>query len=315
MIAPGTGLTPGELGRKLLSGPFCIAVHMHADRDALASAWAIQRSFGSPSIWAPGGLDRGASAMAAVMGIVAVESKPECSRLLVVDTQDIPQLDGPGVELMILDHHPIQGGPPQCTHCIDAEARSCSELALRVVEGAGLSIDGPSAEALAAGILADTGRFRRGSAATFAAVARLLEVAGSDIEHLLLKFGQGKERGEQIAVLKGLERMRHVEKRGLFLCSSEVSSYESSVASAIVGAGADASFVASDREGRIRVTARLSQRGIECGLDLPSILGDVARQFGGRSGGHAGAAVLECTGDPEALLNACISRCASSIRG
>lgn len=293
-----------------------MALHGHADPDAVGSAYALSSSYAASGIWAPGGLDRRAKALANVLGITLITGVTKVDRLLVVDTPDtsqfsIERLGRP--EVLLLDHHSVSSPIDADVIYNDPAAPACCDIVFEMLEAAGKSVDGKQSVALLAGILNDTGRLRRGDAGMFLRVSRMLDASGMRIEEVLDRLEPAKEQSEQVAIFKGLERMRHRSEGSFFLCWSEVSSYESSVASSIVASGADVALVASDRKGQVRVTGRCSQRAVSAGLNIASVFTGISAEFGANSGGHAGAAVLDATGDPEAILNAAVDACAERL--
>ncbi len=304
--------TLAEFSDALRTGAFCIAVHGHADPDALGSAYAISFSYPATGIWAPEGLDRRAQLLAKLLDIRTVKDAGTPTRLLVVDTPDTAQLhisEMGDPEVLLLDHHVKSASVQADAYFIDETARSCSEIVLKMLEGSGHRPGRAQAMALLAGIMHDTGKLRRGDASTLAGCSRLLEIAGIDMEKLLESLEASRDASEQNAVLKGLERMRHKGSGRYFISWSEVSSFESSVAASMVAAGSDVALVASEQKGSVRISARCSQRAVSAGLSIASVLSSVSAEFGTTSGGHAGAAVLEGTGDAEAIMNAAVSAC------
>ncbi len=296
--------------------PFYIALHEHADPDAVGSAYAVFTAYRASGIWAPGGLDRRAKALVNALGIGLVTTVSGVERLLVVDTPDTSQFSPEDIgrpEILLLDHHFVPSGADADVFYTDPAASACSDIVFEMLEAGGKTIDKKQAIALLAGILSDTGRLRRGDAGMLLRVSRLLDASGMRIEEILDWLEPDRDLSEQTAIFKGLERMRHRNEGNFFLCWSEVSSYESSVASSMVAAGADVALVASDRKGQVRVAGRCSQRAVSAGLNLATVFSDISTDFGASSGGHAGAAVLEATGDPEALLNATVAECAAVL--
>lgn len=306
----------GEFSKLLSEGNFVVALHRHADPDAVGSAFAIASCFHASGIWAPGGFDRNGLALARFLGLSFLPSPAGARRLLAVDTSDTAQFDSgreAGMEVLLLDHH--FSSPPVMAdiYYLDMKSRSCSEIVLDLIDSSGAAIGERQAIALLWGAISDTGRFRRGDASTLQKCSRLLSISGIDMEHALSITEEQRDTPELIAVFKGLERMKHAPAGRYMICWSGVSSYESAVASAMVSAGADAAFVASDRDGDVRLSGRASQRAVNAGLNLVRVFAAVSVEFGASSGGHAGASVIEARGDPEALINACVKECTSAL--
>lgn len=302
----GRRVSPEEITRIISSTLCTFGLHSHADPDCLASAYALQRRFGG-SIWAPGGLDRSAMQLQRLLSIQIGDS-PQGQTLVVVDTPDISQFSGEWKEVLLIDHHPSTGEGADYFY-IDTAASSCSEIVLSMVG----DTDVPSSIALLSGILHDTGRLKRGSPATLRSCALLLEKTGMDMEQLLNRISTERDASETVAVLKGLERMRHTSVSGLIIGWTQVSAFESSVASAMLTAGCSIAFVASQKGEHVRLSARGDGRATAAGVNLNELVRLVSGDFGGKGGGHQGAAVMEAEGDCEAMLNALVSRCSSFI--
>ena len=307
-----------EIAAELGGKSFYVALHRHADPDALGSAYALTDAFGGLGILAPGGLDRNAQQLAGVLDVNFVSSPDASSNLVVVDTPDTSQLGGELLEkrrVIVIDHHSGERPAMADAYYADDQAFSCSEIVMDIIVQSGRSIGTKGAKALLSGIFSDTGGLRRGDAGTFFRVSGLLAASGMNMEEALAEFRENRDKSEQVAILKGLERMRHTTAGAFFIGMSQVSSYESSVASAILRAGADVALVASDREGTVRVSGRSSFRATESGLNLADVFTRVSYGFNASSGGHRGAAVLEGKGDPEAFLNACAAECSRILEG
>jgi nanoRNase/pAp phosphatase (c-di-AMP/oligoRNAs hydrolase) len=290
-----------------------LAMHPHADIDCLASAYALSASFRISSLWAPFKLDKFALAAAERYAIQPSPELPaETRRVIFVDTNEAraaeyPDLDGK--EIFIIDHHQTGDTTRADASFIDVESPSCSELVVEILEAGGIEPSKEVAELLIMGILFDTGRFRRGKASTLKKCASLLETAGARLESSKLNPEIPMDGSEQTAILKGMQRMVFRSAGGCIVCCSHTSAYESSVASALLKTGCDVAFVASETDGAVRVTGRSGPKGIDASIDLVALFERIADGFGGKSGGHTGAAVLNTDGEMEAILNSCAAEC------
>ncbi len=298
--------------------PSAIALHPGADVDCLASAYALSSTFGIDYLWAPFGMDRIASAAAENYGVqTSAETPPPAIRRIVfVDTSGSRIAEYTGIgdrEIFIIDHHQSSGDFGARAYIIDPAAPSCSEIIVEIIEECGLTASCKAAELLVLGMLYDTGRFRRGTAKTLRKCASMLEIAEAGLGELVARTEIVRESAEQTAILKGMQRMVFRTAGGYMVCCSHTSAYESSVASALIGAGCDVAFVASSSEGAVRVTGRTGERAARASINLVTLFGRIASGFGGTCGGHAGAAGLNTEGDMESVLNSCAAECLEYI--
>ncbi|MBX8636149.1 MAG: DHH family phosphoesterase [Thermoplasmata archaeon] len=318
-IKSGSAHSASSMARLLADGtPSVIALHPGADVDCLASAYALSSSFHIDYLWAPYGLDRIASAEAELHGIRTNEGLLPSSarRVIFVDTSESRISEYPGIEnmeIVIIDHHQMSGNSAAHAFLINQESPSCSEIIIEVLEAAGFAPAKEAAELLVLGMVFDTGRFRRGGASTLRKCAAMLEIAQTRLDDLVSRTESARERSEQTAILKGLQRMVFRTAGGYTVCCSHTSSYESSVASALLGAGCDVAFVGSSSDGAVRVTGRTGPRMAGASINLVALFRQIAAGFGGTCGGHAGAAVLNTEGELEAILNSCAAECLEQI--
>jgi len=238
----------------------------------------------------------------------------EADILFMVDTNNTEQLEdlkGPveararEVPLVVIDHHARHPDTERLAalYIVDDSASSTCELVLRLYEELGLKLDKRVAEALFLGIAYDTRHLVFASASTFLAVARLVE-AGARPRELFPLLTVEMDYSERVARLKACMRAR-VYKFGEWLVAfSHVSAFQASAARALLSLGADLAIVAGEREGRLRVSMRAtnkfaSQTGIHLGRDLARPLGEL---INGMGGGHALSAGANGEGEPEEAI-------------
>ncbi|MBX8644791.1 MAG: DHH family phosphoesterase [Thermoplasmata archaeon] len=286
-------------------------LHPHPDADCVASAYALYSAFPGAAIWSPSKPDRFAQLMIERHSIPVAEEFPDQADLAVI-------LDTPhtafvrdhlkrGTSIMVIDHHE-QGQTEENGVTLSLtvpRAPSCSEIVAELLLHAGRRPERNAAEVLLIGILSDTGGLKRATASTLRTCASLLELAGLEIQSPALSRSVPMEEGEQVAVLKGMQRMVYRRVGGFTVCCTHSSAFESTVASVLLSAGADAVFVAAESGGFVRVTGRASERVLARGFNLVTLFRSIAAGFGGETGGHPGAAVLKSEADMEALLNSC----------
>ncbi|MFD4192953.1 MULTISPECIES: DHH family phosphoesterase [Amycolatopsis] len=176
-----------------------LLAHVRPDADALGSALALGRalyqrgatvrvSFAEPAEVPESlrGLD------ADNLFVPADEVPPSAGLLVCLDTPSPARLGSlagrvdatraAGGEVLVVDHHAsnLRYGS---VHLVDDTAEATAVLVLALLDELGVALDEPIARCLYAGLVTDTGGFRRARPSTHRAAARLLE-AGVDPDRL-----------------------------------------------------------------------------------------------------------------------------------
>ncbi len=289
--------------------------HRNADPDAIGSSFALARAFGG-SIGAVDDLSRIGASLAHAIGAPLLIDPPldDYDLVVLVDTsvamqagQRLPDLYG------LVDHHLDAGLLDQAHFYIQRPASSTSEIVWNILKASGRRPGREAALGLMAGIISDTGRFKRASPETFAAASELLAAGGFDYQEALDALAVPSNFSQRIAVLKAASRCK-IERQGDWLIAwTSVNSFEGSASMALLELGADVALVAGRHGDKVRISARSSREAARMGLNLAEALSGTAREFGGEGGGHRSAAALEAAGDPYAILDSCRKRVASSL--
>lgn len=168
-----------------------LVAHVQPDADALGSALALglalcQRgatvrvTFGEPAA-APESL-RALDVAGLIVPPDEVPAEPEL--LIALDTANRARLGclasrvDTARAVLVVDHH-LTNERFGTHHLIDVRAEATAVLALRLIDELGVRLDEPMARCLYAGLVTDTGCFRRADEGTHAIAARLL-TAGVD---------------------------------------------------------------------------------------------------------------------------------------
>lgn len=308
-----------DIVSRLSSARKLILLHGNADPDALGSAFALAKAFPPADIMPVEGLDRTSKNLSNRLGIEVLDQpRDEYPLLVVVDTSSPDQLGGYSHingEMIIIDHHcPTDKWMERGTYLCDEGKRSCAEVVLDLIDHARRPITKEMALALCAGILTDTGHFRFANPASLRAYARLMEVAGVDMDDIMALTDSPTDISERVAQMKGGQRMRFERVGDYIVAISQGSSFESSVCKSLLSLGADVAFVASQRDHEFRLSARARQDLVRKGLHLGQLLGDVGEETANDGGGHGGAAGLVGVGDAEAILNICMHKALAFLR-
>lgn len=296
----------------LRAGSLLHLMHVNADCDCIGSAFALQAAFGG-TVGAPGGVSAPGRRLAARLGL-EVDEHPDPSahgQSVVLDCSTRVQLGplaGKVPRPVLFDHHAYGDAWEEAVAVVRDPGRSSTcEVVLRFLQDAGVPLTREMALALATGIVSDSASFRFANEDTFRAMADLCAVGGftlQDIHALLEETEEGDDYSRRMANLKAGQRAYVEDVRGYLLAISEVGAHEASASKGLVRLGADCAFVAAERDGAIRVSARGSQALTEAGVNLGHLVNAVATRLGVSGGGHAGSAGMNGPADPQEALAA-----------
>ncbi len=290
--------------------------HRNADPDAIGSAFALQHAFGG-TMGVIEDLSRSGKALADAIGaeILINPSIDDFEFTVVVDASVKLQLGNISLaKYAVVDHHLDKGLLAEAQFYIQRPASSTAEIVWKIHQEARVQANEDMALGLLMGIIADTGRFRRGSPESFRAAADLLERCGRGYEEVLGVISAPTDISQRIAVLRAASRAE-VERYGDWLiATTEINAFEGSAAMALIDLGADAAFAASRRDDISRVSGRAGRTVVRAGLNLAELMGSVAKAYGGEGGGHRAAAALEADGEPSVLLEECKKKAVESLK-
>lgn len=305
----------------LNEGPNAIFLHSNADLDCVGAALALARHFGNSTLYAPAGVSHLGKKLLGRLGadIVSDCNSSEGINIIVVDAQSDSSLGYSGVQwcnATVIDHHSQTGAcaAPRCF--IDPRATSSCELVWNLL-GRPEKISPDIGFALMAGIFADTGHLKRGTARTLANSSEILAASGLCLEDIQAAFDSAEDQdiSRRISRLKGVQRMRFDRIGEWIVAATETGAFESAACHALLSIGADVAFTASQKEGSFRITGRANQAAIVAGISLGELFSAIATECGGEGGGHDGAAGLSGKGDAEAFLTICMSNAMKFLKG
>ena len=220
--------------------------------------------------------------------------------LVLVDTSTTQQLDewrsrveGSGKPILVVDHHTIHPGMRKIASLmlVDTEVRSTCEIVYELCCRTKVNISRKDALGLFLGILYETKNLRYASTKTFQVVAELLKY-GVKSEEAFQALVSPMSRSERIARIKAASRLKLLNVGNWLLVSTQVGSYEASVARALLGLGADVVVVSGEKKEKVRVSLRstpqfFEKTGIHLGRDVAISLGEM---LSGMGSGHPTAA-------------------------
>jgi len=249
-----------------------VVTHRRADADALACAKVLQLV-----------LERLGVTVAAVVCPEGPQLKG-CTRELpndvdlyvLVDVASLSQVPPLRGRYFKIDHHHVGDDIPG----IVVQRPSCTEIALKLAEEAGVELTPEVAKLAVLGIYADTVRLKRADAETLKLLAKLLEKTGGTLGDLIREEEKAEEPQRVVALLKGMKRLEAYRSSLGVICISHVGAYEADVASLLLSIGCSVALVASRKEDGVHVVMR--SRGFDVATLAKSL---------GTGGGHKEAAV------------------------
>lgn len=271
-------------------------LHVNADPDCVGSAFALREAFGG-TVAQTQGMNRAGERLAKQLSFSPepIAHPQNFSLHVAVDAGSRSSL-GPLADLPVclVDHHrygDLHDAAPVAAW--DPARASCAEVALALLDRAGVAPSPLAARALLTGLVTDTARFRHADAEALRAAARLVELSGMRIEDVYASLSDEEEedadtRDARLATLRAAQRAEVVEMHGFLVATSRVGSYDALAAAALVRSGADVAVVAIERGELARMSLRASPRAR--GLHLGELANAVGRASGWSAGGHEGAA-------------------------
>lgn len=294
-----------------------LVAHVHPDADALGSALAlglalrrrgaaVRVSFGAPA-QTPESL-RGLDVADLIVPPDQVPERPEL--LVAVDTGSRSRLGclsgrvDTASAVLVIDHH-ATNERFGTHHLVDPGAEATAVLVLELLDALEVGLDEPMARCLYAGLVTDTGCFRRAAPGTHVLAARLL-AAGADPNAIARELLDTHPFGwlAMLGAVLGRARLEPAAARGLGLVHTTVLLADvADLRDEEVGSVVDLVRTASEAEvaavlketgpDRWSVSLRARQR-----LDVSA----AAAEFGG--GGHRLAAGFTAEGTAEDVLGA-----------
>jgi bifunctional oligoribonuclease and PAP phosphatase NrnA len=313
------------------AGQVALLCHQNADPDAVCSSFVLQKLLEKLSpgirseICCPEGVSSSTKKLLENLGIaVPGEKLPgELDLAILVDTNTLDQLGkargmitAMGGKLVVVDHHHPHPDTEKVASLmiVDESAAAAAEVVYQLVKAAKTELEAQEASALLAALFVETKHFLLARKSTFNAAAGLVE-AGADPRRLSEVLSSPMNRSERIARLKGAERSVVENLGDWIIVTSQLGSYQSSAARALLGLGAHVAIVGGDTGKKVRANMRAtesfaSKTGVHLGRDLAIPLG---KSLGGTGGGHSTAAGLTTTVGVEETLKACVDRIKSLL--
>ncbi len=289
-------------------GSVLVVMHRNADVDAYASAYGVAHllrrlnSMCRVVAASPEGLSVLARQVQAKypMEVTDAPSFKEQDMIVIVDTGHAELLSGwldpireAECSKVLIDHHPYsRSGEQFITHMlVDEEATSTSEIVLAIYESKHVRVPQKVAEVLLLGVLTDTANLSISECSTLESVVKLCK-AGAALSKARLILKVKRDVSEKMARLKALQRLKIYRLGDWIFALTYVSSFQASVAKALIDLGADVAVALGEVDEEVRGSLRATQEfceksGIHLGTDIAEKVG---ASLYGSGGGHAGAA-------------------------
>ncbi len=292
---------------------FLVLGHPHADPDAVGSIIGIAELLkslgGTVKTGVPKTLSNVAKSVLESLEIdIEIDPDIDADVAIILDTSTLEQLEeyyekikNADLKLIFIDHHRPDGRMEERVdvYYVEEEATSTVELVLKLGQAMKHKFGPKTSTLMLTGIISDTGHFKFADEQTFKAVADLIE-NGADYRKALEALQTPEEPSKRVAMLKAAQRSDPHKYHGNWVVFSEIGAYESDAATMFLKIGADVSIVASQNGESIRISSR-ARSGVasETHLHLGELMSNIADQFGGTGGGHAGAAGMKVKAELE----------------
>ena len=297
-----------------------ILVHGNADMDAISSAYVLSRCFPTADVCALNGIDRVSKLVSEKVGFNVTESfdEKDYDLIVTVDTSSPDQLQQdtvlPVEKTIVIDHHQNNGKWERYDHYIDDSKVACAQIVLDIIRENGLEIDRDMGLMLLGGMLTDSGHFQFADTRLLDDFSYIMGRTGIHMDEAMSLTKSIPSMSERVSVMKCIERSKFDRVGDMIVATSYGGSFEAAGCRALLLAGADVVFVASQREENFRLSARATQEMVRRGFNLGEIVKDIGSETITDGGGHDGAAGLSGVGDIEAMLHICMQRTMEEFR-
>ena len=297
-----------------------ILVHGNADMDAISSAYVLSRCFPTADVCALNGIDRVSKLVSEKVGFNVTESfdEKDYDLIVTVDTSSPDQLQQdtvlPVEKTIVIDHHQNNGKWERYDHYIDDSKVACAQIVLDIIRENGLELDRDMGLMLLGGMLTDSGHFQFADTHLLDDFSYIMGRTGIHMDEAMSLTKSIPSMSERVSVMKCIERSKFDRVGDMIVATSYGGSFEAAGCRALLLAGADVVFVASQREENFRLSARATQEMVRRGFNLGEIVKDIGSETITDGGGHDGAAGLSGVGDIEAMLHICMQRTMEEFR-
>lgn len=297
-----------------------VVMHRNADMDALGSAYAIASCFSPADIFAPGGMNHMTKVVVDKLGINVLEQCDisQYEQIVVVDCSSPEQTTTETFTLpdncIAIDHHIPTGKWDNHHFYCDHNKVANVEIFLDVIKKENIKMDRDLALVILLGMLTDSGHFQFANPQLLKDFAYVLDETGIAMDEVMNLAKNEISISERVSVMKVVQKAKYERIGDMIVATSAGSSFESSGCFALIAAGADVAFVASQRDENFRLSSRATQKIVRRGINLGEMLKSVGTDTITDGGGHEGAAGLSGNGDADAILHICMQKTMDQFR-
>ena len=314
------GFTLKDIADRLKDKKKVILVHGNADMDAVSSAYVLSKCFPTADICALNGIDRVSKMVSEKIGFDVIETfdEKDYDLIVTVDTSSPDQLVQdttlPKEKTFVIDHHQRNGKWDDYDSYIDDSKVACVEIILDLIRDNDIEITRDMGIMLLGGMLTDSGHFQFADTKLLDDFSYVMKKTGIEMDEAMSLTKSIPSMSERVSVMKCIERSKFDRVGDMIVATSYGGSFEAAGCRALLLAGADVVFVASQREENFRLSARATQEMVRRGYNLGEIMKDIGSETVTDGGGHDGAAGLSGVGDIEAMLHICMQRTMEEFR-
>jgi len=220
----------------------------------------------------------------------------------------------PREKTFVIDHHQKNGKWDDYDSYIDDTKVACTEIALDIIRDSGKEITRDVGLMLLGGMLTDSGHFQFADTRLLDDFSYVMGVTGIEMDEAMTLTKSEPSMSERVSVMKCIQRSKFDRVGDMIVAVSYGGSFEAAGCRALLAAGADVVFVASQRDETFRMSARATQNMVRRGFNLGEIIKDIGSETDNDGGGHEGAAGISGVGDIEAMLHICMQRTMEEFR-
>ncbi len=286
----------------------CLVTHQNADPDAICASYSLKKlvnTFNSKAIVdiiTPEGVNETSTNLLNYYKFKTskILTLSRFDLIILVDTGSMWTLGSlknivgtSSTPIVIIDHHPIEKNTLKLSSLtlIDENSTSTCEIVYTLYNELGIVISELISQVLLTGIMFDTKHFGIATSQTFEIASNLCKLGAKPTISSMMLYTP-LNISERIARIKASRRCNLFRCDPWIVTTSSISSYQASVARALINLGTHIAIVAGGKKNKVRVNLRCTETfksatDIHLGKDLAQSIG---QKFEGSGGGHSTAA-------------------------
>lgn len=283
-----------------------LLAHHNADLDAIASALTLQSALKKLDFKVRIGVVDSVSKLSKEFlekfnkKIEINPSLDDVDLIILLDTSTRGQLsdfaekfEQSKTKKILIDHHTLQeNGLKSDYKFVDEKASSTTELVYDLIKELGLQPSKEDALIISAGLVAETAHLKFANLKVFEILTNLIKQFNIKFDEVLDILSSEVDVSEKIARFKAAKRLKLHRIQDYLIVTSNITSFEASVARSLIKMGADLVAVYAKRDKEIRVSLRAKSHFVKkTNIDLgKNLIPEVAKIINGTGSGHPTAA-------------------------